>query len=348
MTVADVAREAGVAKATASRALGGYGAVSDEARDRVLAAAEALGYRPNELARSMNTGKSKTIGVVVGDIENGYFGLAMRGISDAAKRAGYDIILVNTSEDVEAEIDAVRLLLDKRVDGLIVAPASAYRTEHLREVHQSGHPLVLLDRRIESLPAVSVGVDIAPAARAATRALVAEGHRRIAFVSALGTDGERYSGLPLGVSSVTDRLVGILQGLEETGIPISPELIRFEAHGAEKTHAVIADLLALSEPPTAILLSDSLVALNVLLAFRELGIKVPRDVSVVAFDDVDWAAITDPPMTVVSQPIYDVGVTAAEELLRLMRGMAPDATTLRLPAALVERDSIGPVAVSAQ
>lgn len=335
-----------MAKATASRALGNYGAVSDDARDRILAAAEALGYRPNELARSMNTGKSKTVGVVVGDIENGYFALALRGISDAAKRAGYDIILVNTSEDVDAEVDAVRLLLDKRVDGMIVAPASAYRVDHLRDVFDSGRPLVFLDRQVEGLPAFSVGVDIAPAARAATAALIHDGHRRIAFVSALGTDGDRYSGLPLGVSSVADRLVGILEGLEEIGIPATPDLIRYGADGLEKTRAVIADLMALSDPPTAILMSDSLVALNVLLALRELGIQVPKDVSVVAFDDFDWAALTDPPLTVVAQPIYEVGVAAADVLIRLMRGQTPEETTVRLPASLVRRDSIGRVAVA--
>src|ERR671921_1781330 len=106
VTVADVAKAAQVSKAQAARALGNYGAVSDDVRERVLAAAEELDYRPNELARSMNTGKSKTIGVIVGDIENGYFGLAMRGVSDTAKASGFDVILVNTDEDTTAEVDA--------------------------------------------------------------------------------------------------------------------------------------------------------------------------------------------------------------------------------------------------
>ena len=136
-----------MSKAQAARALGNYGAVSDDVRERVLAAAEELAYRPDELARSMNTGKSHTIGVVVGDIENPHFGLATRGITDTAKKSGFNVILINTDEDTGAEIDAVRVLLDKRVDGLIVAPASSVETQHLQRVHESGRPLVLLDRK---------------------------------------------------------------------------------------------------------------------------------------------------------------------------------------------------------
>jgi len=348
VTVADVARRAGVSKATAARALGDYGAVSDSVRERVQAAAEELDYRPNELARSMNTGKSKTIGVIVGDIENGYFGLAMRGISDTAKAAGYDVILINTSEDVQAEVDAVRVLLDKRVDGLIVAPASSFETEHLRRVDESGRPLVLLDRRVPGLEAVSVEVDIAPSAEKATSTLLDAGHTRIAFVSALQTEGEGYSDdLVLRVSSVTDRLAGIVRALRARGIDPSPDLIRFNAQGAQRTRAVTEDLLDLEDPPTAILASDSLIALDVLRALKDRGLRVPDDLSFVMFDDFDWAALTAPPLTVVAQPIYDVGVAAATILLRRLAGLPHHDVTARLPATLVLRDSVGPVPVRA-
>ena len=347
-TVADVARRAGVSKATAARALGDYGAVSDSVRERVQAAAEDLDYRPNELARSMNTGRSKTIGVIVGDIENGYFGLAMRGISDTAKAAGYDVILINTSENVQTEIDAVRVLLDKRVDGLIVAPASSFHIEHLRRVDDSGRPLVLLDRRVPGLEAVSVEVDIAPSASAATAALLDAGHTRIAFVSALQTEGEGYSDrLELRVSSVTDRLAGIVSALRSHGIEPSADLIRFGALGPERTRAITGELLELEDPPTAILASDSLIALDVLRTLRDRGLRVPDDLSFVMFDDFDWAALTDPPLTVVAQPIYDVGVAAATILLRRLAGLPHDDVRARLPATLVLRDSVGPVPVRA-
>jgi LacI family transcriptional regulator len=340
VTVADVARVAGVAKATASRALGNYGAVSEAVRERVWAAARELDYRPNELARSMNTGRSMSIGVVVGDIENGYFGLAMRGITDTARRAGYDVVLANTSESVDAEVDAVKLLLDKRVDGLIVSPASAYATQHLDDARGTGRPIVLLDRRLHGLDLPSVEVDIAPAAQAATAALIDAGHRRIAFVSALTTDGPVFTGLPLGVSSVADRLEGVLRALRQADLEVSAELVRFGATSRAATRRIIQELLELPAPPTALLASDSVVALDVLLALRELGLVVPDDVSFVAFDDFSWAELITPPLTIVSQPIHQVGVAAAETLLLLLQGGKPAEQRLRLVAELVQRGSI--------
>ncbi len=187
VTVADVARKAGVSKATAARVLGGYGTVSDRVRDAVTAAARALDYRPNELARSMTTGRSGTIGVVVGDIENPFFSLAMRGITDVARQAGFTVILINSGEDVSAEKAAIRTLIAKRVDGLIVSPAKETDVEHLREVVGSGRPLALLDRGINAFEVDTVIADDRQAAEGVTRQLIALGHRHIAYLTACDT-----------------------------------------------------------------------------------------------------------------------------------------------------------------
>ena len=219
VTVADVAKAAQVSKAQAARALGNYGAVSDDVRERVLAAAEELDYRPNELARSMNTGKSHTIGVVVGDIENPHFGLATRGITDTAKKAGYNVILVNTDEDRAAEVDAVRVLLDKRVDGLIVAPASSVDTEHLQEVHRSGRPLVFIDRTAGDLKVETMAVDMVRISREATQYLLEAGHRRIAFISTLRTDTPYTPGMTLESSQIADRIEGMRDAFLAAGLP---------------------------------------------------------------------------------------------------------------------------------
>jgi LacI family transcriptional regulator len=345
VTVSDVAKHARVSKATAARALGDYGAVSDTVRDRVQAAAEALGYRPNELARSMNTGKSNTIGVIVGDIENPYFGLAMRGISDAAKEEGFDVILVNTSEDVDAEIDAVRVLLDKRVDGLIVAPASSGETGHLRDVYNSGRPLVLLDRRVDGLDVDVIEADMASVAFEATRHLVDVGHRRIGFISTLDVKGPYHDGLDLRVSSVADRLQGVLGAQQEAGIPDPGSLVRF-ADGSAGIRPVARELLALPDAPTAIIASDSLIALAVLGTLQELGLRVPDDVSFVMFDDFEWTTLTTPPLTVISQPIYDMGVAAGKTVIARVQGRAvPERRAFQ--ATLVQRESVAPPRASA-
>src|SRR3954449_6434866 len=194
VTVSDVARTAQVSKATAARALGGYGSVSADARRRVLEAAPALNYRWNELPRTMATGRSGTIGVVVGDIENPFFGLAVRGISDCAKGAGFDVIVSNSAEDVAEERAAVDVLTAKGVDGLIVAPAAMHERAHLQGVLARGRPLVLLDREVPGLDADAALVDGRAAAKAATRLLVAVGHRRVAYVTAADAPGPRYAG----------------------------------------------------------------------------------------------------------------------------------------------------------
>lgn len=343
VTVADVAREARVAKATAARALGGYGAVSDAARSRVLAAAEALGYRPNELARSMNTGRSHTIGVVVGDIENPYFGVATRGISDTAKAAGYDVVLVNTDEDVQAEIDAVHVLLDKRVDGLIVAPSTSWSTAHLSEVRSSGRPLVLLDRRLDDLAVDVVQTDMVPAAHECTQHLLEAGHERIGYISTADEPAGGYSfGAALQASPVADRLEGMAAAFDDAGLPRRDEFVRLGARTEADVRRVTRELLTGPSPVTAVIASDSVVGVSVLTAVRELGLRVPEDVSFVMFDDLPWTTLTDPPITVVAQPTFEIGTAAAAVLLERLRGHAGPPRRQGFPARLIQRGSVGP------
>src|SRR5829696_555522 len=219
VTVQDVAQWAGVSKATAARVLGRYGTTSSAVKEKVLAVAKELGYQANELARSMTTGRSGTIGVIVGDIENPYFGLAVRGISDAASAAGFDVILANSGEEIEKERDAVRVLTGKRVDGLIVTPACASEARHLQEVHRSGRPLVLLDRGVQGLQVDMVVCDDKDAASAATQLLIEAGHRRIAYISAIDSDDPVYKGRhQIDVSTVMERIDGFLDASQQAGI----------------------------------------------------------------------------------------------------------------------------------
>jgi LacI family transcriptional regulator, galactose operon repressor len=343
-TVADIARIAKVSKATAARALGAYGPVSDAVRDRVLAAAEELNYRPNALAKSMNTGKSNTIGVVIGDIENPFFGRAMRGISDVAKLNGFDVILSNSDENVEAERAAVDLLLDKRVDGLIVAPASSIETEHLQAVHKSGRPIVLLDRRADGADLDAMTVDNRAAAADAAAALLDAGHRRIAFISTIESDDPVFAiGQVLSSSTVRDRVHGLLEALTEAGITEPERYIRLDAR-RRGVAPLVRSLLMREDPATAIMASDSLVALSVLQALSDLGLAVPRDVSLVAFDNPDWASITTPPLTVVAQPIYELGAAAARAVVEQIAGRRDAPRASPFETELIHRESIGAVA----
>lgn len=347
VTVADVAREAKVSKAQAARALGDYGAVSTEVRSRVLAAAETLEYRPNELARSMNTGRSKTLGVVVGDIENPFFSLAMRGISDTAKAEGFDVVLVNTGEDVVAEAEAVRVLLDKRVDGMIVAPASQLSTRHLQVFIESGRPLVLLDRQVPGLGIEAVMAEMDQTAAEAVRHLIDHGHTRIGYISTL--EAANWSESPedtLGLNPVSERLAGMRKAFKSASLPVPDDLIRLSAGKPQPIEDIVRELLSGTSPATAIIASDSLIALSVLHTIQDLGLTIPDDVSFMMFDDMPWAQLMKPPITVVAQPVYDIGAATARTLLAHINGRAVDPTSLLFPSRLIKRGSIASPRVS--
>ncbi|TLM87095.1 LacI family DNA-binding transcriptional regulator [Pseudarthrobacter sp. NamE5] len=345
VTVADVAKAANVSKAQAARALGNYGAVSDDVRERVLAAAEELSYRPNELARSMNTGKSHTIGVVVGDIENPHFGLATRGITDTAKKSGYNVILVNTDEEQAAEVDAVQILLDKRVDGLIVAPASSTETEHLQSVYESGRPLVLLDRAANGLAAETVAVNTAGISYESTVHLLDSGHRRIAFISTLKSDSPFKAETQVDSSQISERLDGMFRAFSDKGLAFPHDLVRLNAGDADSIQKITRELLRMPDPATVVVASDGLIALSVLGAIQDLGLSIPEDVSFLMYDDFAWTRLTTPPLTVIAQPVYEMGVAAANALLRQIQGRKASGTAPAFEARLIHRGSVGPAKV---
>ncbi|MCH6471968.1 LacI family DNA-binding transcriptional regulator [Sinomonas terrae] len=339
-TVADVARAAGVSKAQAARALGGYGAVSEQVLSLVVAAAEQLGYRPNQLAKSMNTGRSNSIGVVVGDIENAHFGLALRGISDEVRGAGYTVVLVNTDEDLAAEAAAVQELLQQRVAGLIVAPCSSTETSHLEAAQAGGRAVVLFDRGIHDLALDTVRVDFEHAALRVGRLLLDAGHRRIGYVSSQRARAAYAHGMDLGLSPVADRVEGIERAFREAGAEWDPALVKLNATSDDALASACAELLDRPDPATAVVCSDSLIALGVLGQIKRRGLRIPDDISVVAYDDFPWTELIEPPLTVVAQPVYDMGREAARALLRRLGHRVP-AEQLPLRANLIERASVG-------
>jgi LacI family transcriptional regulator len=337
-TIPDVARRAGVSTATAARALGGYGAVSESAREAVLAAAEELGYRRNELARAMITGRTNTIGLVIADIENPFFARAVRGASDAARAAGYEVVLTNTDEDSDVERSSVRVLLSKRVDGIIAAPTSS-DADHLAAAQQAGCPVVLFDRRIQGFSVDTVLVDNVAAARDAVDRLVEAGHRRIAMVTG-GTTSDERDRNPLSVSTGNDRVDGFLDGLTTAGITAPQAYLRTGAHSPELACTLMGELLDLPDRPTAVFASDSRVALGVLKAIREAGLTVPEEISMIGFDDADWTSVVNPPISVVEQPTYALGRRAAELLLARLSGDEAPAEVHMLPTSFLSRRSV--------
>ena len=300
-----------------------------------------LGYQANEIARSMTTGRSGIIGVIVGDIENPYFGLAVRGITDAARAEGFDVILANSGEEIEKERDAVRVLMGKRVDGLIITSAKTSETHHLLSLQKTGRPVVLLDRAVSGLSVDTAVTDDHLAASAATRRLVEFGHRRIAYISAVSSSEVVFrSRAQIDTSTVLDRIDGFLDVARQAGIEAPERYIRLGATDPFMTRKIVTDLLALSDRPSAILASDNIIALEVFKTIRALRLQFPEDVSLIAFHDADWTSVTTPAVTVIAQPIYDLGRESARMLIERVRGAVHAPRRFVLKSTLINRQSV--------
>jgi LacI family transcriptional regulator len=348
-TLPDVARAAGVSTATAARALGGYGSVSPATKDKVLATAEELGYRANSVARSMITGTTNTIGVVVADIENPFFSRALRGIADTARAAGFEVILTNTDEDGGKEQAAVRVLTEKRVDGLVVCPASGGGADHLATAIAGHTPVVLLDRRVPGLPADTVGISNRAAGREVTQRLIDLGHRRVGLLTGgdMTTDAALLRPGLHGVERLTattggERAAGYRDALVGAGLVADPRYVSVEGFHRDDAAAATRRLLDLPDPPTALIALDSVLALGALQALQDADVRCPQEVSLIGFDDADWAEVVTPPLSVIAQPVYEIGVRACELLLRRIEGDTRRTVHLKLPTRFIDRESAGP------
>ena len=306
-TIADVARLAGVSTATAGRVLGRYGFAKEETREAVMRAASQLSYRTNALARSLITGKTRTIGVVAGDIQNPFYASIMRGIADVVESRDFGLLIVNSDENLDKEVRAVNLLLEKQVDGLIVSPCDTRNARHLRDLQAAALPLVLLDRNVAGLEVDRVGIDNIAAAERAVSALIAAGHTRIGLISELleeqegGLEAFIRRGL-VGEMLSTDtlypswqRLLGYLRAHRNCGLEVDASLIgRVGAYSARAAQDVARRLIASSTRPTAMFATDGTMSEGLIRAVSVAGLTIPGDLSLVCFDDLDWMSFLSP------------------------------------------------------
>jgi len=280
----------------------------------------------------MITGRSHTIGLIVADIENPFFARTARGIADVAHAAGFEVLLTNSDEDPATERAAVRVLFEKRVDGLIVAPASSDEGLHLSELSALGVPVVLIDRAAPGVDADAVVVDNEQAAAHAVEHLVSLGHRRISLLTSQGL-----------IHTNQMRLAGYLGALRAAGLPIDDRLVRMAEYTREAAVAETMAVLSLDDPATAIFTTDNLMSLGAFEGTQRSGRRVPEEVSLVGFDDLEWTTIVRPRLTVVAQPLYDLGRAAAERLMARINGDESPPSRFTLKTSFIVRESTGPV-----
>ncbi|MFB7509076.1 LacI family DNA-binding transcriptional regulator [Streptomyces broussonetiae] len=348
-TMADVARSAGVSVATVSHVLNGTRPVLPHTRQAVLDAIDTLGYTPNTLARSLVTSRTRSIGLAVSAISNPYFTEILQGVEAAALEAGYSLLIADPHDDPGHERKVAQLLHERRVDGMIVAP-SAHPHDLVGYLRRHRVPTVFLDRVIEAhvLDGTSPGGEggtatdggmpwcdqvctesAAPTALLVTH-LAAVGHRRIGMVA----------GLP-GLSTTEERVCGYLDGLSSAGLAHDERLVvsgNSESAGAEQATAT---LLALPDPPTALVTANNAMTIGTLRALHRQGLSVPDDIALGCFDDFAWADLFSPRLTAIAQPSRELGARAVRVLLDRLREPRRPARTVRLPCALVHRTSCG-------
>jgi len=334
VSIKDIAKAAGVSHSTVSRALRENPVVKPETRERIQRIALEMGYSPDAWARSLVMGETCTVGVVVTTIVDPFIAEVIQGIESTAYENGYTVILASSNSDPERELAAVRMLRSKRVDGIIVTSSrvGALYQQHLERV---GVPVVLLNNHSEESGhyVYSVSVDNQHGGRLATRHLIERGHRRIAYV-----------GGPAGTSSSMGRLAGYQQALVDAGIAPDPKLVVPGTGRAQSGEQAVTFLRARPELPTAVFCYNDMTAVGLLSAAREAGLSVPRDLAVVGFDDIPFAACVYPPLTTIAQPKFEMGQQAMQMLLALMAAPSPaeaQVSDIVVQGQLIVRESSG-------
>jgi LacI family transcriptional regulator len=330
-TLVDVAREAGVSTATASRAMTGKGKVSATTRVRVQQTAALLEYQPSEAARSLRTRATRTIGFVVPDVSSIFYARALKGAQHCLAAAGYQVILMDADEQPDREEAAIRSLAARRVDGLIVCSSGGGGIAARSIARRHGLPLVFFDNVVDGVGDGRVTL----ANEAGMRLLVVHlaevhGHRRIGY---LGGKSSETSG--------SERLAGYRQGMLGCGLPVDQRWVRAGdwtvAAGQVETRA----LLHLPEPPTAIISADAAMTLGALAQLRESGVQVPDEVAICCFDEPAGGALLDPPLTTLVSRDREIGALAASLVLRSIEDAHAAPADVRIPLDLAIRRSCG-------
>ncbi|MFD8544623.1 LacI family DNA-binding transcriptional regulator [Streptomyces sp. NPDC059649] len=326
--MSEVARRAGVSVTTVSHVINETRFVSPEKREAVLTAIKETGYVPSTVARSLSTSRTLTLGLAMSAISNPYFGEVAQGIREEAERHGYTLLLADTHDDPERELRIAADLYQRRVDGILLAPA-AHGERTLAYLEERGVPVALVDRLIS--PAHDqVGCENAEATAGLVQHLADLGHSRIGLVSGLA-----------GLSTTDERVAGYRSALAGNGLPVDERLIISGGSDAEPARRAVHALLDLDDPPTALIIGNNHMTIGAMRALRERGKTVPTDIALIAFDDFEWADLFTPRLTTVAQPCHDMGTEAVRLLLSRLKDPDLPPRTVRMPPELMHRDSCG-------
>ena len=335
ITMKDVANKAGVSKATVSRIINGIpNAATEETIEKVNNAIEELGYVPNFLAASLKKPFSKTVGLIVGDIENPFFGRVITGIERTLQSKGLSLILANSSYDYSKEKEIIQVFLERKVDAIIIAPCerSKKSLSNINRVINRGTHIILIDNYLPEINIDYVVVDNFDASYRGTKYLIETGHKKLSMIT-----GPKFR------TTSANRTKGFLTAIEEADLDIPDIFIQegdYSIHsGYERMHTLFSTDLS----PTSVFIANNLMTVGALQASSEIGLNIPKDVSILGFDDMDWYTITKPTLSAIKQPAQNMGKVAAERVIKYIKNKTkPKPKSFELKTELIVRDSIAP------
>jgi LacI family transcriptional regulator len=327
-TIRDVSKLAGVAPITVSRVVNDSGYVSQKTRQRVESAIEELGYVPNMLGPSLRFKQTMTLAVVITDITNPFWTTVTRGIEDVAQANGYSTILCNTDESEEKQEQYLQMLLRRRIDGILMVPASS-SPDPIRLIKRQGIPIVVVDRQIPGVDVDIVRADSESGAYQLTQYLLSLGHRQITMLAG-----------PKSTSTAIDRVNGFCRAMNETGLNTCDTQVLWGAFTQESGYSMAKEALERTPRPTALFAANNFIAIGAMWAMREQGFRVPEDLALVAVDDIPPAFTIEPFLTVATQPAREMGHQAARLLLDIIKkGADHQCQQIVLPTELIIRTS---------
>jgi len=333
----EIAERAGVSIGTVSHVINGTATVRDKLRKRVLEVISNLGYQPSELARGLRRNQTSMLVMMIPDVTNPFFPAVVRGVEDVAYKSSFRLVLCNTDNDPRKEVSYLSEMRSYRPAGWLVIPSADSELASKFQSIVSGPPVVCIDRQPPGWQGDVVLAANESGAYSAARHLLRMGHRQLAVITG-----------PLHLANAVERLEGFKRALNEAKVKIDPDYIqeaRFER--VSGYHAALR-LLRMLPRPTAIFACNDLMALGVFLAARELAIRCPEDLSIVGFDNLDFAEFTAPALTTVHQSGYQLGTAAARLLLDRITGSVRPPQTVVLPSELKVRNSVAPLAAMAE
>ncbi len=328
-TIHDIARELQISASTVSRALNDNPRISLKTKEKIKAVADKLGYRPNTLASNLRNKKSNTIGIVVPLINRHFFSSVISGVEDVAYKAGYNVVISQSNDLAEKEINIVHSMFSNRVDGLIISIAMQTDTfDHLKLFGKKNIPLVFFDRVAPEIDADKIVVDDFAGGFRVTQHLIDQGYTRIGHLAG-----------PQNLMTYFDRKNGYAEALKSNGIAYDDSLVIINTLTSDEGITAVQQLMSLPHPPDAIFCGNDTTALSVMIYLRDKGIRIPQDFGIVGFSNEPFSRVVSPSISTIAQPGFEMGQKAAEMIINKIENKEKTFQTLVLPTELIIRDS---------